>query len=343
MDSSNCCPWAETFWSSTSFRVSNAKGGAISANGPNHVTIRDTEFRANEADNGASLSLASTLTVRITNVTIDEPTDEQSTAVATFGTSIDSCVENACDLGSSCTFRDHSTFCDACGPNEKGVDGISCAACQPGTQPDALQTECAPCASGQYSQIGVCISCSAGKTSSADRTGCIPCEPGTYRSADEPSCTQCTAGSQPNEPKTACERCIATGQNTYSPDGRECKECPARNAPNDDHTDCFCQANTYSAGDFGLITCRGTSFRSDGMESDECAVCPACLDCDVGETTLKSGWAFFGAAGEAYRCPGADKFEACPPLLLNDNTTDHQPWPWKGRLTDQRLTTLPPG
>ena len=36
---------------------------------------------------------------------------------------------------------------------------------------------------------------------------------------------------------------------------------------------------------------------------------------------LQSGWAFFGT-GEAYRCPGWNKdFEACPPLLLNDNTT----------------------
>ena len=41
----------------------------------------------------------------------------------------------------------------------------------------------------------------------------------------------------------------------------------------------------------------------------------------VGKTTLMSGWAFFGASGQAYRCPGAGKFEACPPLLLNENTT----------------------
>ena len=64
-------------------------------------------------------------------------------------------------------------------------------------------------------------------------------------------------------------------------DGRECKECPARNAPNEDHTDCFCQANTYSALEVGIVTCHGTSFSSDGMDNDECAVCPSCLDCAV--------------------------------------------------------------
>eukprot|EP01045_Picozoa_sp_COSAG04_P002414 COSAG04_NODE_88_length_27314_cov_6.056476_9_plen_267_part_00 len=66
----------------------------------------------------------------------------------------------------------------------------------------------------------------------------------------------------------------------------------------------------------------GASFRSDGMEADECAVCPSCLDCAaVGKTMLKSGWAFFGAKGKAYRCPGANKFEACPALELNQNAS----------------------
>ena len=107
----------------------------------------------------------------------------------------------------------------------------------------------------------------------------------------------------------------------FSPDGRECRDCPARNAPNEERTACFCQANTYSAKQLGLVTCRGTTFHSDGVETDECAVCPSCMDCSVvGKTELRSGWAFFGQ-GQAYPCPGAGKFEACPPLLLNENTT----------------------
>ena len=35
---------------------------------------------------------------------------------------------------------------------------------------------------------------------------------------------------------------------------------------------------------------------------------------------LMSGWAFFGA-NQAFPCPGAGDFEACPALLLNSNTT----------------------
>ena len=230
------------------------------------------------------------------------------------------CAENPCEAGSKCTFRAFSTFCEPCGDNEIGTDGVSCSACSSGTQPDESHTQCLPCEPGQFSQIGLCIACAAGKTNSDDFTVCAPCEPGTYRSAEESSCARCPAGSQPNSGKTACERC--TGKRSFSSDGRECRDCPARNAPNDERTACFCRANTYSAAELGLVTCRGTAFRSDGIATDECAVCPSCMDCAVvGTTTLKSGWAFFGK-GEAYPCPGWDKdFEACPPLLLHENTT----------------------
>ena len=191
-------------------------------------------------------------------------------------------------MGSKCTFKDFSTFCEPCGDNEIGTDGIECTACPSGTQPDESHTQCLPCEPGQYSQIGLCIACAAGKTNSDDFTVCAPCEPGTFRSAEESSCAHCPAGSQPNSGKTACERC--TGKKSFSPDGRECHDCPARNAPNEERTACFCQANTYSAKMLGQVTCRGTSFRSDGVETDECAVCPSCMDCAVvGTTILKSG------------------------------------------------------
>jgi hypothetical protein len=47
------------------------------------------------------------------------------------------------------------------------------------------------------------------------------------------------------------------------------------------------------------------------------------MDCSVvGKPMLKSGWAFFGMQGDAYRCPGTTgKFEDCPALLLGMNTT----------------------
>ena len=182
-------------------------------------------------------------------------------------------------------------MCEQCPLGTHSLDGVACESCQPGTSPTAA------------------------------RDGCTPCEAGTH-STNGAECEVCPAGSQPNSGQTACESCKAVGDNVFSPDGRECRDCPARNAPNEERTACFCQANTYSAKELGLVTCRGTAFHSDGMESDECAVCPSCMDCAVvGTTTLKSGWAFFGQ-GEAYRCPGWNQdFVACPLLTLDENTT----------------------
>ena len=120
---------------------------------------------------------------------------------------------------------------------------------------------------------------------------------------------------------TVCDSCTVSGPNMYSSDGEECRDCPPRKAPNYERTECFCQADTYSAAD-AKVTCGGTSSRSDGMVTDECAVCPDCMDCTVvGKTMLKRGWAFFGRSGDAYRCPGAGTCEACPPLLLDNNAT----------------------
>ena len=185
----------EVFWSSTPFRVSTGHGGAVAASGANHVTIRDSVFRANEAPQGATLRISSTLSARITNASIDEPADEWSSAISAFGASVATCLSNPCPIGSSCAFRDHSTVCMQCGPNEISTDGISCAACPPGSQPNLNQNECTQCESGRASTIGICTFCAAGKTSSVDRTGCIPCQPGTSRDAEEASeCTECESG-----------------------------------------------------------------------------------------------------------------------------------------------------
>eukprot|EP01045_Picozoa_sp_COSAG04_P005276 COSAG04_NODE_242_length_19007_cov_3.089433_8_plen_1575_part_00 len=417
---SNCCPYGTALWSSNEFRVSSGAGGGVRTAGPIDVIICDSVLRNNEAPRGASLSITGASSLRITNTTIDEPSADSSSAVWTVASDVAICTENPCKPGSQCTFLDFSTFCEPCGENEFGADGISCDACQPGTQPNGAHTQCDPCGPGQFSQIGICIFCPSGETNSADRTGCTPCGPGTHRAYEEPACEQCPlgthsidgiecavcqpgtspgddrdgcvaceagkhstsglecsvcpAGSQPNQlktgcdsctltgpstyspdgrgcrdcpdghvadvdnvecqlcppgsqrnlAKTACESCIASGENAYSPDGQACRDCQTRHAPNYERTDCFCQTDTYNAQELGLVTCRGTSFSSSGMKTDECAVCPACLDCEVvAETKLKRGWAFFGPGPpwSAYRCPGADKFEACPDLVLNDNAT----------------------
>ena len=88
------------------------------------MVISDTAFHVNEAPKGAALSVVAAASVRITNTTIDEPVDELSSAVWTKAASVATCAEHPCEAGSQCTFTDSSTFCEACGENEFGADGI---------------------------------------------------------------------------------------------------------------------------------------------------------------------------------------------------------------------------
>ncbi len=68
-------------WTSYDFSVTSGEGGAVATSGPLAVTISDTAFRTNEAPQGASLAVTAATTLRITNTTIDEPTDESGSAV----------------------------------------------------------------------------------------------------------------------------------------------------------------------------------------------------------------------------------------------------------------------
>eukprot|EP01045_Picozoa_sp_COSAG04_P040123 COSAG04_NODE_11574_length_701_cov_1.069767_2_plen_167_part_01 len=153
------CPCGQAMWTSYDFSVASGKGGGVVTSGPLAVTISDTAFRTNEAPKGASLSVTAASSLRVTNTTIDEPEDESSIAVWMVASSVATCAENPCEPGSQCTFQYFSTFCEGCGENEFGEDGISCDACRPGTQPDEAHTQCLPCGPGQYSQIGICIFC----------------------------------------------------------------------------------------------------------------------------------------------------------------------------------------
>ena len=120
------CPSGMAMWTSYGFRVISGKGGAVATSGPLAVAIRDTVFRTNAAPKGASLSFTASSSLRITNTTIDEPAHQLSSAVHTVASAVATCAENPCEAGSKCTFKDFSTFCEPCGDNEMGTDGVWC-------------------------------------------------------------------------------------------------------------------------------------------------------------------------------------------------------------------------
>eukprot|EP01045_Picozoa_sp_COSAG04_P030341 COSAG04_NODE_5241_length_1689_cov_1.572327_1_plen_497_part_10 len=327
----------------TTFRTNDApKGAALSIAAATSVRITNTSIDEPEDESSSAVWLKAASVATCT----DNPCEAGSQCTFTdFSTFCDPCAENefsvdglSCDVCQPGTQPNSAhTRCEPCGPGQysqigicifcpsgetNSVDQTGCTPCEPGTHRAFEEPECDQCPIGTHSIDGIdCAACQPGTSPTENRDGCVACDAGKH-STNGLECRVCPPGEQPNEFQTACERCIG---NAYSPDGRECRDCPTRNAPNDERTACFCQTDTYNALELGLVTCRGTSFSSTGVATDECAVCPACLDCKVvGETKLKSGWAFFGAAlppWSAYGCPGASKFEACPPLLLDDNAT----------------------
>ena len=217
------CPWGNAMWTSYEFGVSARQGGAIATSGPLVVTISDSAFRANVAPKGASLSVTAATALRISNTTIDDPTNATYSAVSTVASDIDRCVDNPCGAGSKCTFRDFSTFCDACGENEVGDDGVSCTACLPGSQPDQSHTQCVPCAPGQYSEIGVCLPCPENSVPTGGGVACSECPARYEPSSDGTECV-CKAGTFDAE---ALGDIKCNGIETFS-DGLEdkCTICP---------------------------------------------------------------------------------------------------------------------
>lgn len=52
------------------------------------------------------------------------------------------CVQNPCEAGQSCSYRDYSLSCNRCPVDKYSSDGITCQYCEPGQGPNAEQTAC---------------------------------------------------------------------------------------------------------------------------------------------------------------------------------------------------------
>ena len=68
----NGCPRGIAMWSNQEFEVALGDGGAIKTSGPIAMTISESTFRGNEAPKGASLSISSADSLRISKTTIEE-------------------------------------------------------------------------------------------------------------------------------------------------------------------------------------------------------------------------------------------------------------------------------
>jgi hypothetical protein len=270
-----CCPFSVSMWSSTPFFISAGKGGAIDVRGPAHVKISDSEFRNNDAPNGASMCFTSAASVNLVETAIDETSNDFIEPVLLTSASIDRCSDSPCEVGNRCYFRDYSRWCEPCRDTEIG-DGLICQACGAGTEPNQNQSTCVPCdRPNEYSDAGRCKLC--GGLVAEDRKQCsecpshqvpIPfvggcqCEPGRYNVLDG---------------KIICH------QRNYDPDAWESSE--------------------YSVA--------REVFESATNDQLKCAPCPSCVDCTLqtDPPRIRAGFSMAEASVKSkdLDTPGRDK------------------------------------
>ena len=204
--------------------------------GGGDLVIAGGVFRHNVAAKGSALSSISPRSLKISNTTFDDLVGAfagEAAEVQVSTLSVDcnllncmimctfsqDCAANPCNLGESCTFLMHSTFCDRCASNEIGPNGVACTACPSGTEPNAEQTACVPCPPGMESKIGLCTTCPAGKIGTGgtcsgcpgpneepiDRATRCQCQAGFYNSSY--GLVQCPDQGDATQPRLVCQPC----------------------------------------------------------------------------------------------------------------------------------------
>ena len=142
-----------------------------------------------------------------------------------------------------------ATICVPCPPGSAGVAG-RCHQCAPGSEPNAIRSECVDCAAGKFSVAGEqCLTCPTGMGADYLKAGCLSCPSGSVGLAGV--CSECDSGSQPNATRGACEEC---------PVGRagiegECSECPPGTEVDMHRTACLdCTAGKFKMSNRNLTT-----------------------------------------------------------------------------------------
>ena len=196
-----------------------------------------------------------------------EPFSPSGGVSVVLGGVLGGCNEHRCALGSRCEYQKYSLHCEKCRSPTVGLDGMTCAMCNPGTEPNADRTACVKCSlPDQVSKFGAqCELCPPGFTNSADRIKCIDvnecaiangrCDLAATRdgascvnSHGSFSCGKCQPGSQ-GTGATACVSCTLRGLGLFSPDGVQCVACVVGTEPNAVRTACVgCRAGEFSGG-----------------------------------------------------------------------------------------------
>jgi predicted outer membrane repeat protein len=193
--------------------------------------------------------------------------------------------------------------CTRCAPGRYSSDGVVCANCNPGFQPNAEQSSCEACAYGWFSNDGTvcqrclkvtrpnavtaatgcslcaaseygndgvtCSTCIPGQMLNPNRTGCINCSGPALYSNDGIQCESCPAGTEPSLNRTACVSC-AVGEHSS---GQECTACTPGKEPTTTRSSCQSCRGTHSVMGRQCLTCPVGTQPSTSVEASTCEQC----------------------------------------------------------------------
>ena len=178
--------------------------------------------------------------------------------------------------------------------NPSDKDNPACTACDPGQERtnSPLQTSCADCPVGQFSNNGVCTACTGESIATATKTAsCTNCQGNRLATADK---TQCLCPMNFQGAINGTSNCVACAGNevSNSPDNTTCVPAvPSANV-------CSFTDQEYD-GSSACVECESYEYFNHG--NNTCTNCPAghvqnpadkdnsaCMDCGAGEGRTNS-------------------------------------------------------
>ena len=196
-----------------------------------------------------------------------------------------SCRSFPCPSGHRCSYVNYSTWCQECPRGLYSAEGLVCALCPPGHQPNTAKNRCDACAPGTAEDDRRCSRCDAGKFSvSKGALACKACPPGKHGKDNRRECENCTRARYSDKSgSTSCTSCTVGDVGTNARSGcYPCAQLPLL---------------PLSRKAYGNIQCVYLSQKATADDTtkqvDACNSCKdlPCIDCTGHAVRIAQGWA----------------------------------------------------
>jgi hypothetical protein len=142
-------------------------------------------------------------------------------------------------------------------PSARGPSDTVCVNCSLGSTTNADRSRCIACPVNSFRALSMtqCLECNAGSQSAANFQSCVACPLGTARELGQSSCSSCPIGSIPSADRTMCISCPQPQIFVGNPP--VCQQCPIG----------------QHAQEGACALCQTPNYRSQSM--GDCTPCPA--------------------------------------------------------------------